>query len=169
MVNCDIVILNKWSDPSVGHFCIRWKYSASLVCLQGLGGDMITWVAALRSFLRNTTAQASVLTTSGSKHRTRLLLCDLISFQWLSWQRVTSSHSFSLDGHLWMSRSPNPQHNWTTFSQQGSSALPVNFSSECIIMAMAEKLSSTRRCLCSWLPPSVKQSTALLVARAGEP
>lgn len=95
--------LKQVTDRGASHFYIRWKDSACLVSPQGLGADMITWVAALRPFLRNVTAQETALTTSGSKHRTRLLLCDLISFQWLSWWRMTSSHSFSLDGHLWMS------------------------------------------------------------------
>lgn len=161
--------LKQVTDPSVDHFHIRWKDSACLMCLQGLGGGMITWLVVLRSLLRNTTAQESVLTTSGSKHRTRLLLYDLISFQGLSWQRMTSSHSFSPDGHLWMSRSPSPQHNWTAFSQQGNSALPVNFLSECIITARADRLSLARWSPRSWPPLSVKQSTVLLVARAAEP
>lgn len=161
--------LEQVTDASVGHFHIRWKDSACLVCLQGLGGDLITWVVVLRSLLSNTAAQESVLTTSGSKHRTRLLLYDLISFQGLSWQRMTSSHSFSPDGHLWMSRSPNPQHNWTAFSQQGNNALPLNFLSECIITARADRLSLARRSPCSWPALSVKQSAVLLVARAAEP
>lgn len=76
IVSCDIVILNKWQPPVwVSHFHIRWKDSACLVCLQGLGGDMIMWVVVLRSCRRKTTAQESVLTTSGSKHRTRLFCC----------------------------------------------------------------------------------------------